>query len=110
MDCTFLGFGDDMLVVLMLREEESGANEAAAVTEEGLAGAPVKIVIKCLEPWGLKRTVLVSDGEPARQALLTAVKLARQEETVVTGNQVQRVCGECAPVGAGSAENLDGVD
>ena len=83
MDYTFFGLGDDLLVVLTIREEESGAIEAAAVTEKGLAEAPVKIAIKRLEAWGLKRKVLVSDGEPAIQALLTAVKQARQD-TVVT--------------------------
>ena len=85
LDHTFFGLGDDILVVLSLCEEESGAIEAAAVTEKGFAAAPVKTVIKCLESCSLKRTVLVSDGEPATQASLTAVKLARQEETVVRG-------------------------
>ena len=84
-DHTFFGLGDDILVVLALREEESGAIEAAAVTEKGPAEAPVKIAIQCLEAWGLKRTVHVSEGEPAMQASLIAVKFARQEETVVTG-------------------------
>ena len=32
---------------------------AAEATEKGLAAAPVKIAIKCLEAWSLKRTVLV---------------------------------------------------
>ena len=84
LDSTFLGLGEDMVVVHTLREEETGAIEAAAVTERGLAEAPAKIT-KCLEAWGLKRTVLVADGEPAIQALMTAVQLARQAETVVTG-------------------------
>ena len=78
---TFLGLAEDMLVVLTLREEES---RAAAVTVKGLAEAPVKIIIKCLEAWNLKRLVLVADGEPAIKAWTTAVKLARQEETLVT--------------------------
>ena len=85
LDCTFVGLVDDMLVVLTLRDEESRAIEAAAVTAKGPAEAPVKIILKCLEAWGLKRTVLVTDNEPAIQALMTAVKLARHEETVVTG-------------------------
>ena len=46
LDCPFLGFGDDMLGVLTLCEEESGAIEATAVTEKGPAEAPVKIVIR----------------------------------------------------------------
>ena len=82
---TFLGLAEDMLVVLTLREEESGVIEAAAFTVKGLAEAPVKIIIKCLEAWNLKRLVFVADGEPAIQAWMTAVKLSRQEETVVTG-------------------------
>ena len=45
LDYTFLGIGDDMLGVLTLCEEESGALEATAVTEKGPAEAPVKIVI-----------------------------------------------------------------
>ena len=51
---TLLGIADDMLVVLALREEESGATDAAAVAEEGSAEAPVKIIIKCLEAWGVE--------------------------------------------------------
>ena len=43
--CTFLGLAEDVLVVLTLREEESGAVEAAAVTAEVLAEAAVKIII-----------------------------------------------------------------
>ena len=74
-----------MLVVLTHREEESGAREAAAVTEKGAAEAPVKITIACLEAWCLKMTVLVAECEPAVQVLMIAVKLTRQEETVVTG-------------------------
>ena len=54
-------------------------------SDRGSRSHRVKIIIKCLDAWGLKRTVLVADGEPAIQALMTAVKLARQEETVVTG-------------------------
>ena len=75
-----------MLVVLTLREEESGAMEVAAVTDKGPAEAPVKIIIKCLEALRLKRTVLVGDREPAIQAWMTPVKLARQKDTNVTGN------------------------
>ena len=67
-----------MLVVLTLRAEESGTIEAVAVTEKGPAEAPVKIAIKCLETWGLKRTVLVSDGEPATQALLQTGETRRK--------------------------------
>ena len=33
----------------------------AAVTVKGPTEAPVKIVIKCMDAWGLKRTVLVAD-------------------------------------------------
>ena len=73
-----------MLVVLTFREEESGVIEAAAFTVKGLAEAPV---IKCLEAWNLKKLVFVGDGEPAIQAWMTAVKLSRQEETVVTGKR-----------------------
>ena len=73
-------------MVLALRDEESGATEAAAVTEKGPAEAPVKIIIKCLESWGLKWTVLVADDEPATQAWMTAVKLARQKETARDGD------------------------
>ena len=40
--------------------------------------APVKSIFKCLEAF-------VADGGPETQAAMTAVKLARQEETVVTG-------------------------
>ena len=47
-----------MLVVLTLREDESGATEAAAVTEKGPAEAPVQIIIKCLEAGCLERTPL----------------------------------------------------
>ena len=55
-----------------------------------------------LEAWDLKRTVLVADGELAMHAL-TAVKLARQEETVVAGkprydSKSKGACGECAQV------------
>ena len=57
----------------------------AAVTGRGHTEAPVKIIIMCQEALGLKRTVHVADGEPATRALMTAVKLARSEETVVTG-------------------------
>ena len=98
-------------MVLALREEESGALEAAAVTET--AEAPVKITIKCLESWGLKGTVLVT--EPATQAWMTAVKLARPEETVVTGtprydSKSKRACGERVPDGAGFIAHLGDVE
>ena len=51
LDSTFLGPAEDLLELLALREEGSGAIEAAAVTEKGPAEAPVKITIKCLEAW-----------------------------------------------------------
>ena len=84
-DYTFLGLAKTCWWCSRFREEESGAMEAAAVSEKGPAEAPVKIIIKCLEAWGLKRTVLVTDGETATQAMMTAVTLARQKEAVVTG-------------------------
>ena len=72
---------------------------AAAVTEKGPAEAPVKIATRCLEAWG-KRTVLVADGELAIQALLTAVKLARQEsrDRRTTIRLQVRGCGERTPL------------
>ena len=56
LDYAYVGLPDEMLVVLTLRGEQSGATEAAAVTEKGPADAPVKITIECLEGWNLKRT------------------------------------------------------
>ena len=56
-----------VLVVLTLPEEVSGAIEAAAVTERRLGRLQSSA-------WkrggGLKKTVLVADGEPAKQALV----------------------------------------
>ena len=58
LEYTLLGLAKDMLVVLTLREDESGAIEAAAVTEKGPAEAPAN-----MEAWSLKgllRTWVVS--------------------------------------------------
>ena len=57
----------------------------------------------------------MADGEPAIQTLMTAVKLARQEGTVVTGkprydSKSKGLGGESSPVGAGIAAHLGGVD
>ena len=86
LDHTFIGVADDVVVVVTLWEVESRAVEAAAVLEKGPADVQARMIVKCLEAWGLKRTVLVLDGEPPLQALMTAVKLTRKKETVVTGN------------------------
>ena len=43
-------------MVLTLRGEQSGATEAAAVTEKGLVDAPVQITIECLAGLNLKST------------------------------------------------------
>ena len=57
----------------------------------------------------------MADGEPAIQALMTAVKLARQEGTVVTDkprsdSKSKGLGGESSPVDAGFAAHLGGVD
>ena len=86
LDHTFIGVADDVVVVLTLWEVEFRAVEAAAVLEKGPADVQARMIVKCLVAWRLKRTVLVLDGEPPLQALMTAVKLTRKKETVVTGN------------------------
>ena len=72
-------------MVLTLREEESGAVGAAAVTEKGPAEAPVKIITKCLVAWGGRCLWLMEN----QQYKMTTVKLMGQEETVVTGKPRQ---------------------
>ena len=84
LDYRFLSLMDIILTVLCLLEDSSGAVVAAVVPEKGPAEYAVRVVTQALEHWGLKRVVLVAVGEPVMQALLNAVRAARQEETVVT--------------------------
>ena len=71
---------------MSIRDETSGAIESVAVPEKGPADYAVKAASRAMDSWGLKRVTVVADGENAIQALLTAIKLHRKKETVVTGN------------------------
>ena len=82
LDYNFIGVAE---VVLTLREEVSGAMEAAAVLEKGASDVPVRMILKCLEAWALKRTVLVADGQQAIQALMTAVNFLTLSTAVTIG-------------------------
>lgn len=84
-DYTCVGLQEDVLTVLCMREEESGAMQSIAVPEQGAAEYPVKAAVRTFEAWGLKRVILVADGDNAIQALLSAIKLARKEDALVTG-------------------------
>ena len=85
LDYTFANMGTEVLTILCLKDETSGAVESIAVPEKGAADYAVKAAVRAIEAWGLKRVTLVADGEAAIQALLTAIKLHREKETVVTG-------------------------
>jgi hypothetical protein len=88
MDYAFVNMGKEekeVLTILTIRDETSGAIESVAVPEKGPADYAVKAASRAIDSWGLKRVTAVADGEPATQALLAAIKLMRKEETVVTG-------------------------
>eukprot|EP00959_Pyramimonas_sp_CCMP1952_P066751 1393434-Pyramimonas_sp.AAC.1 len=52
------------------------------MTTEGPAEYAVAVTTAAMRMWGLDRVLLGADGEPAVEALVRAVQLARDDETV----------------------------
>ena len=61
----------------------------------------VQVAIRCLRTWRFKRVLVFSYGEPANVALVNAVQLARQEETVPTRSPKER------PLNTGAVETVN---
>ena len=131
-DYTFLGLAEDVLVVLTLREEESGAKRQLQSQRKDprnpsqdhhqLSGSEGSEEDGVCGRWWLSGTGADGcneTGETRGNFLFFldkrnegALKQGRSNALKVddTTLHVQRACGEGAPVGAEGAENLGGVD
>ena len=92
---TFLWLADDMVVMLTLRGEESGATEAAAVTEKDVNHA-------CSRRW----TCVTSSGDCGEADETRGHGRDRQATVRLL---VQGACAECTTVGARLAAHMGGV-
>ena len=70
MDYCFAALEGEMLSVLVVLEETSGAVESAAVLEKGPADFPMNSVIEALNGWGIQKAIFYTDQRTARITLI----------------------------------------
>ncbi len=91
------------VTVLVITEIYSGAVEAVLVDAKGVADFPVRCNAQAMEAWALQRAGIFSDQEATVMALASAVKAARNAETIITSGPRKD------PASQGRIENMVGM-